>query len=303
MNIRLPVSSGSGNYEIAMATYGDASVGRSLLCLPGILETSAVFGDMTRSRQSLASICAIDFSGRGESDFLSSPAAYRMSTCLTESSVAYSYLMGALSHRRGEAETRAQVDLFGADRRQHIHLIGNSMGGLIAMFLARQKPAWLRSIVLNDIGSMLPWASLISLFGALGRSFMSAGESPMVGSSGRLARQLDVDEKLIAAVIRPGYLNLPHQRTLAGLCFDDCFGAITTPVLIVHSIDSPVMPASLVHKMRDLPSNYSFHSVPGNQHPVPYTTELIDKIARFQRDAEDACLRPEQPLGLAECSP
>ena len=271
-DIILPVSGESGSYSVGMSVSGPASSHNHILCLPGILETRAGFDAFSELSQHLCATYVLDYSGRGLSDYLPSGADYRMSLCLKEAFSAYSYLLGLLNRPE--------------NNQQHIHLIGNSMGGLIAIFLALHQPNSIRSIVINDVGCVLPWSSLMSLYGALGRSSLL----PRINSTSRdnngLAQKLDVDTRLLSAVVRPDYMDLPHQKTLFGISFEDQFLAIDIPMMVIRSTESQLLPETVLQRMRRFPKDISLLEIPGNAHPVPYSYSVVSAIHKFISDAE-----------------
>ena len=285
--VRLPVLGDAGMHQIAVSGHGEPHSPRRLLCFPGMLETREGFDSLIRQTRA-AQIFALDFAGRGDSDYLPGVSNYRMSGCLRDASVAYSYVLGTIAQRAMFPDLRP---LFPFDMplpdEPHIHLVGNSMGGLIGIFLAAQQPAALRSVVINDVGCLLSWASLITLFGAFGTSSLSSSPIQSLSQGSRqLAERLSVDQKLISAILQPSYLDLPHRRDMAGLNFRQVFKEVDVPVLVIYSADSPIFTSPVRKVMRDLPSNYSFLKIDGKAHPVAYDRDVSDAILRFMDAAE-----------------
>jgi pimeloyl-ACP methyl ester carboxylesterase len=87
-----------------------------------------------------------DIAGRGRSEWLKDPANYGYPQYMSD--------MTALIARLGVP----QVDW-----------IGTSMGGLIGMFLAAAPNAPIRSLVVNDVGPVLPRAALLRIAEYVGR--------------------------------------------------------------------------------------------------------------------------------------
>jgi pimeloyl-ACP methyl ester carboxylesterase len=271
-DIRLPVFDELGSYTVGMTAIGPTDTSHHLLCLPGILETAAGFHVLSDFAKNAFATYALDFSGRGLSDHLPIRSDYRMSRCLKEAFSAYNYLLGLI----GRAE----------NSKRHIHVVGNSMGGLIAIFLALNKPSYLRSIVINDVGCVLPWSGLMGLYGALGRSSFFPGRYGHRSDAGSLAQRLDVDTRLLSAVARPNYMDLPHQKTLFGISFEEQFAAIDIPIMVIRSSESQLLPEAVLQRMHSLPINVSYVDAPGSAHPVSYTESLVSTIYEFIADAE-----------------
>jgi pimeloyl-ACP methyl ester carboxylesterase len=94
---------------------------------------------------SIRVICP-DVTGRGRSEWLRDPANYGYPQYMSD--------MTALIARLGVS----QVDW-----------IGTSMGGLIGMFLAASPSTPIRSLVVNDVGPVLPRAALLRIADYVGR--------------------------------------------------------------------------------------------------------------------------------------
>lgn len=284
---RLPVFGDAGLHEIAVFTDGHKMSHRRVLCLPGILETREGFRGLIQ--QALETrIFTFDFAGRGDSDYLQGSSSYRMSGCLRDACSAYSYVLGGTVFADDSPATQTrQPREAGSSDEPYVHLVGNSMGGLIGIFLAGQRPTGLSSVVINDVSCLLPWASLFTLFGALsGFSFASSVPQRLSGGSRPLAETLNVDKKLIPAILQPAYLDLPHVREISGLSFLEAFRAVDVPVLVLYSADSPIFTAAARKAMNYLPSTYSFMEVEGNTHPVAYSEEVTGAILQFMETAE-----------------
>ncbi len=302
--VRLPVCSDTDVYGIAVSLHGSRNSRRRILCLPGLLETRHGFDGLIREARRNAQIFTLDFAGRGDSDHLSGAGSYRMSACLRDACTAYSFALGAAAHlvRPPALQALLPFDMPVPPDASNIHLVGNSMGGLVGVFLAARKPAALRSLIINDVGSLLPWSSLIALFGAIGRaSLPSADLRAMTQGGWALAKQLNVDKKLLAAIVQPGYLDLPHQREMAGLSFRQAFQAVDIPVLVIHSADSVIFSKSVRQSMRDLPPNYSFLEIDGSAHPVAYDEAVNAAVLRFIESAERSSLSEPAPDTIALC--
>jgi pimeloyl-ACP methyl ester carboxylesterase len=100
-----------------------------LLCLPGLVRTTADFAGVAARHAHARRIVAVDYPGRGGSDHARRPTRYAP-----------------------EAILRDVMDVCAA---LHIHravVLGTSFGGLLAMGLAAARPGLLAGVVLNDVG-------------------------------------------------------------------------------------------------------------------------------------------------------
>jgi pimeloyl-ACP methyl ester carboxylesterase len=149
--------------RLHVRVYGPGASNRlPVVCLPGLARTSADFhelalsfaGDRKRPRQ----VFAVDYRGRGRSDYDRDPANYSLSVELND----------ALA-------MLAALDIGPAV------FIGTSRGGILTMLLATSRPAVIAGAVLNDIGPVIEPRGLVRIKSYLGKlpqpaSFEEAGE-------------------------------------------------------------------------------------------------------------------------------
>ena len=127
----------SGFHRIAYTEWGAADNPRVLICVHGLSRNGRDFDALAEAMSSDYRVICPDFAGRGKSDWLKNKADYGYPQYLSD--------MTALIARSG-AE---QVDW-----------VGTSMGGITGMFIAAQPNAPIRKMVINDVGSLIPKASL-----------------------------------------------------------------------------------------------------------------------------------------------
>ena len=120
-----------------------------VLCLPGLTRTAADFEALglalASDRETPRRVVAIDYRGRGQSDFDPDPANYAIPIEMGD--------VTAIATHLGIA--RAII-------------VGTSRGGLIAMTLAAVKSPLLAGVVLNDVGPVLEMAGLVRIKGYVG---------------------------------------------------------------------------------------------------------------------------------------
>ncbi|GHA50324.1 hydrolase [Amylibacter ulvae] len=125
--------------------YRDQGSGVPILCLSGLTRNSTDFDYMTPHIQN-ARLIAMDYRGRGQSDFDSNFENYSIV-------------------REGQDAVEL-LDHLGLDS---VGIIGTSRGGLIGMGLAAAAPERLRGVLMNDIGPVLEPDGLSAIMGFLGR--------------------------------------------------------------------------------------------------------------------------------------
>lgn len=238
------------------------------LCLPGLLETRQDFDDFVRHVSPQARVITLDWCGRGDSQKLENAHDYRMSLYLSDLSLFYSHALGAISTSPRDAPSR-------------IHLVGTSMGGLLAIFLATHRPRNLGTVILNDVGPLLPWSGVFSLMTGMSSAKSADLTSLADFNTPNLAEKLRVDPQLLRAVRQPGHLDLPHETRLSGVDFSDAFAAVTAPLLLLRGSGSEIINDSVVKRIFEIHPLTRIHECHDSGHPVAYSAEVCAAITRF----------------------
>lgn len=133
-------------------TGADHPGARTVLCLPGLTRTGADFEPLARALaadpQHPRRVLALDYRGRGQSDYDSNPAHYTV-----------------------PVEAGDVIAVLQALDASPAIIVGTSRGGLIAMVLAAMRPELIAGVVFNDIGPAIERAGLLrikSYVGAMG---------------------------------------------------------------------------------------------------------------------------------------
>lgn len=119
----------------------------ALLCIPGLTRTAADFGPLAAALKGRFRVLGVDLRGRGDSAYAKDPLSYVPLTYLID--------MGRLIEAAGLTRFVA---------------LGNSLGGLVAMQLARGHRAALAGVVLNDIGPDIAPEGLARMRANVGRT-------------------------------------------------------------------------------------------------------------------------------------
>lgn len=280
--VRIPVLGNAGPRFIVVEDRGDPAAEDVLLCLPGLLETSRVFAELAPSLGKGWRVVAINFAGRDGSDYLPAPSDYRMGAYVADIVATIAWLAGTFQAPAGKLSLLVSSHKYRPPARMHV--LGNSMGGLLGAYVASRIPSHVHSLILNDVGCLLPWSGLAKLFGAIVRARMGGGLEPGVHSVSELARSLDIDPNLIAAVLNPSHLDLPHTSCMQGIDFEGIFAALDLPVLMMHSTESPIVTPVVVERMRATCRQLQMVALPGERHPLPIDENYIELIRRFVAD-------------------
>lgn len=127
--------------------YGSASSKIPVLCLPGLTRNARDYAALAAHLSHDRPVYALDFRGRGGSDYARDAASYRP--------VTYARDVDALLADRG-------IERFVA--------IGTSLGGIVSLILGGAKPTRLAGLVLNDVGPVIEPAGLDRIRSYVGKS-------------------------------------------------------------------------------------------------------------------------------------
>lgn len=258
----------SGFHRVGYTEWGDPASPRVVVCVHGLTRNGRDFDFLAAAlaRQGWRVVCP-DVPGRGESDWLSDPRHY-------EVPVYCSVLTNLI----------ARLDV------EQLDWIGTSMGGIIGMALAAQQNSPIRRLVLNDVGAFIPKEALGRIRGYVGVET----EFPSLDA---------VEAHLRSTLAGFGPLSELHWRHLAEhsarrdadgvwrMRYDPRIGDIMReapledgvlwtlwdnlpgPVLVVRGEQSDVLPAEVVHAMRQRGPGCQVVEFPGHGHAPPIMDE------------------------------
>jgi pimeloyl-ACP methyl ester carboxylesterase len=141
---------------MAFWDWGDAKAAHVVVCVHGLSRQGRDFDVLAqalveRAGGALRVICP-DVVGRGQSDWLVDPQGYQVPFYAGD-------MIALLAHLKPSTQT--------------LDWVGTSMGGLIGMAVFGQKqfplPLNLRRLVLNDVGPVIQWDSIVRIGQYLGR--------------------------------------------------------------------------------------------------------------------------------------
>ncbi|RIV85236.1 alpha/beta hydrolase [Aurantiacibacter xanthus] len=112
--------------------YAGAADRPAILCLPGLTRNARDFEPVAEAFAGQWRVLALDFRGRGESDYAKESDSY----------VPLTYV----------ADVLALVDELKLDK---VVAIGTSLGGIVTTLIALQRPDLFAGVVLNDIGPVI----------------------------------------------------------------------------------------------------------------------------------------------------
>jgi pimeloyl-ACP methyl ester carboxylesterase len=221
-----------------------------VVCLPGLARTAADFESLavTLSSAGQRRVFALDYRGRGKSDYDRKPENYNLQVEL--------------------ADVLAVLTALGIGQAV---FIGTSRGGILTMMLAVARPTAVAGCVLNDIGPVIELEGLMRIKGYVGKlpqpaSFREAADTLRRGFGSHFPKWDDADWlafahrtfKEEAGRIVPDYdpalatilAGVSPERPLPPLWKE--FDALAhTPVMVVRGTNSDILSAATVQAMHD----------------------------------------------------
>jgi len=244
--------------------YGSAD--KVLVCLPGLTRNSKDFEELALRYVPDWRVITPDLRGRGRSDWDPQPSRYQHLTYVND--------IWALLDK---------LEI------QNFTLLGTSLGGWIAMLMATQQPHRIRSVILNDIGPVVPddaikritqyvgrippepsWESAAARVKAvyegtipdrpdsfwLSYAHLSMRETPagtivpdMDPAIGKNLRKNYRQAKLIKFLRRFGLMK--SATALIDEGYWQQFSAMSMPILLLYGDVSDVLPVETVNKMQE----------------------------------------------------
>ena len=234
--------------HLAYSAVGDANSPYVLLCLPGLLETRATFDPLLQAAEGLQGlrVISVDLCGRGDSSPLPGDKGYTMQV----------YLEDIVHFIRAELMPDGKPV-------PHIEVLGTSMGGILAMYLAHDAQNQVSGLFFNDIGLDLPWMSIYGLYDGMKKE----GRLP---TPEEMAAKFNVSIGAVLAVQSPSHFDLPYRKDWKGMKFGHLLSGFKGPVRLMHGSESGVCPAQQVKELqREFPKAQVLE-VSGAAHPVPF---------------------------------
>jgi len=254
-----------------------------VVCLPGLARTAADFetvaAALTGETELPRRVIALDYRGRGLSDYDRDPANYSFQTELADVLAVVTAL-------------EAMPAVF----------LGTSRGGVLTMLLAALRPAAIAGVVLNDIGPVIEPKGLMRIKGYVGR--MPQPKSIAEGAE-ILRRLFDAQfprltsEDWLAAARRtfkqqdgawvPTY-DVRLAKTMEGIDFERPLPALwkefdalaNVPLMVVRGANSDLLSAATVNAMRTRRSAMETFEVADQGHaPLLAEADVIGRIAEF----------------------
>ena len=258
-----------------------ASLRLPIVCLPGLARTAEDFDALARvlADSHGRRVIALDYRGRGLSDYDHDPANYSFQTELAD-------VLAALT----------ALDALPAI------FIGTSRGGILTMLLAALRPTAIVGCVLNDIGPVIEPKGLMRIKGYVGklpqpRSYEEGAEIlrrlfdaqfPKLTAEDWLASAHRAFKEHNGALVPTYDVNL--AKTLEGVDFEKPFPPLwaqfdalaNVPVMVIRGENSDLLSAATVDAMKARHPSLETIDVPDQGHaPLLAEPDVIARIATF----------------------
>jgi pimeloyl-ACP methyl ester carboxylesterase len=250
-------------------------------CLPGLARTAEDFDALASvlANKQGRRVIALDYRGRGLSDYDRDPANYSFQTELAD-------VLAALT----------ALDALPAI------FVGTSRGGILTMLLAAMRPTAIAGAVLNDIGPVIDPKGLMRIKGYVGklpqpRTYEEGAEIlrrlfdaqfPKLSAEDWLASAHRAFKQANGALV-PTY-DIKLAKTLEGVDFEKPFPPLwaqfdalgNVPVMVIRGENSDLLTAATVEAMRARRQTLETIDVLDQGHaPLLAEADVIARIAEF----------------------
>ena len=268
--------------------YGSrTSLATPVVCLPGLARTAGDFDDLARHLSSSRRVLALDYRGRGNSEW---SRDWRQYDVRVEADDALSVLTAAGIHEA----------IF----------VGTSRGGLIIMALGAMRPTLVRAAVLNDVGPVVDGKGLMRIRGYVGKlpnpadyteggiilkRLMDAQFPKLTDADWQaMARQTWRDSGKKDKRLTPAY-DPSLMKSLEAIDFEAPLpplwhlfeGLRQVPVLVLRGANSDILaPATLNEMAERHPRLTSFVVADQGHAPLLTGPDMLDRIGRFVAEVD-----------------
>jgi len=221
------------------------------VCLPGLLETRNTFKSIFESAlcDSKIRMISIDYCGRGDSDLLQTYCNYSMSRYISDIE---DFLQNYVFEKHANKDAK-------------LHLIGTSMGGILALYLIEKLKTKLDSVVLNDIGLKVEWSALAKLNKSIDSQLIEINASKF-------------DSKVIDDVKAPSHFDLPYQFDLIGINLAHLVKFFEGRILLIHNAASLMCPTEIAEFSKRKFKSIEVKTIESEEHPVIWNLSTADWV-------------------------
>ncbi|MEP7030632.1 MAG: alpha/beta hydrolase [Pseudolabrys sp.] len=257
-----------------------------VVCLPGLARTVADFEALAIALSATRRVVALDYRGRGQSEYDRDPANYSFPVELAD-------VLAALT------ALECMPAIF----------VGTSRGGILTMLMAALRPTAIAGAILNDIGPVIEPKGLMRIKGYVGklpepRNFDEAAlilrrlfdaQFPKLTDADWLASAHRMFKEDNGRLVPTYDVNL--AKTMQGIDFERPlpplwaqFDALkNVPVMVIRGENSDLLSAATVESMRARRAELDIIEIPDQGHaPSLDAAATIERIAAFAGNCDAA---------------
>ena len=273
--LQVTIPDPQGALRLAYVEWGDPEA-QAVLCIHGLTRNARDFDVLAKALATDRRVIALDVAGRGRSGWLVDAARYSP-----------------------EAYVGQTVAFLAALGLQQVALVGTSMGGIIGMALASLDPSPITKLVLNDVGGLVPKASLEPIGAYLG------GPPKIFADVGHLERHLRLIHQGFGPLSDAEWAHLAKHSARAqpagvvqhfdpaiavnfkaGVTSDielwPLYDAVHCPTLLLRGSESPLLPAEVADEMTRRGPKAELVTFAGIAHaPALMAEDQIQVVRRF----------------------
>ncbi len=179
ISIDVPVFGRNTTHKMAIYEWGNIhSPKGTVFCVHGLTRNGRDFDVLASDISMDYHVYSVDMAGRGRSEYHSDPAHYNYAEYVSD----IEYIINSLSIN-------------------NINWVGTSMGGIIGMMVANSFPKLLKTLILNDIGCLVPKEGLKRIIS-------------YVGINSNFTSRIDAENELQNRCSAYGIKNYEHWQNL-----------------------------------------------------------------------------------------
>lgn len=239
-----------------------------VLCVHGLTRLARDFDFLAAKLSEKYTVICPDMAGRGGSEWLREATDYNYATYIADIFT----LLDSLNIKT-------------------VHWVGTSMGGIIAMMAAGMRPTLIKSLVLNDVGCLIPAASLERILSYAGVKMHFANRQDAEAHLRLICKPFGIFEEghwqhLFAYTIRPladGTCTLHYDPNIitplkTAEIKDVNLWAFwealkTIPLLLIRGAQSDLLLAETAQQMQAMHPNLTLHDIPNAGHAPALMSE------------------------------
>jgi len=267
-----------GFHFLRYVEWGDPRNKHVLVCVHGLTRNARDFDFVAEHLQDAYRVVSVDVAGRGRSDWLRDPADYNYAVYCSD--------LTTLIARLG-VET--------------VDWLGTSMGGIIGMFMASMPNTPVRKLVLNDVGAVIPKASLERIGQYVGKSPVYDDFAKLEAAVRAVSPFGDLTDEqwhhLAVHVAKqdeqgrwtfrydPGIARNFHAAPLADVDLRRVWNAVHGPVLVIRGESSDLLLPETLEEMRRRPHTETLTVANCGHAPMLMDEAQAGAIRRFLLNA------------------